>query len=126
MAREERLSQRLGLDYLVEPASSQASSEAPDVSSLEALASARILTTVRDLASRSQGAMGGVRLRMVSETTGMDASVLVPLTRRLARLDLIKVVAPDSFGDDGVELTDHAEELLKATDQGDLLKELAL
>lgn len=91
---------------------------------LQAFAARRVLVTIGDLQEKKESP--GVRLRQVSEQTGMDAEVLLPVTRMLEELDLLETLQVDDFGDHLVSLTSEAQKLLTPEKHNELLLRLGL
>jgi hypothetical protein len=136
MAEPEDISRRIGLDYLFEKQGSQdqpsqarpeaapRSTQADLRDKLHAYAAERVLIATHDLLQGRSSGEEGVRLHEVGDRTGMDAELLLPLSRELESRGLLRTLESTTFGDNLVSITARARELIAAGNRAELMREL--
>lgn len=123
------ISERIGLDYLIESAREERAANAvPETAQVDshllAFAGRAVLETISRLAQK--GEETPIRLSDISEELKMGAEVLVPLARKLEKLGLVATLERSSFGDNCVKLTSEATKLLEEPDRVVLMERLGL
>jgi hypothetical protein len=142
VAEPRDINERIGLDFLVkagklpEPeqdvsSESDASVPAPTSSAsptydadIQAFAARAFLLALQKHETEKEDQQSGTLLSQISSDIGMSAEVLLPLSRRLEDMGMLRTVKRSSFGDNHVILTDKARQLLTTNDEVELLQQL--
>src|ERR1700749_2735489 len=111
LSESDEIRERFGLSYLTNPQDQPSQEQRDKVGPLQAFASERELRAIQEVKDQDPQ-VEGVRLREVANRTGMSAEILQPISRLLRRAGLLVVIQEDTFGDDSVDLTPKAVQIL--------------
>lgn len=141
MAEPRDINEKIGLDFLVkagklpQPGEDSPPEEAPSSESasapagayeadIQAFAARAVLRSLQQHEQAENAQESGTRLSVISSDLGMSAEVLLPLSRNLENMGMLRTLERSTFGDNRVALTDKAREMLSANDDVELLQQL--